>query len=148
METNLNTNVITKQIIIKAKPSSIFDALTTPEKIIQYFPLKQVTGQWKVEGKVEYVGEIGGNTFTDFSSITVFNNPCCFQYSYWSDNHGTENTPENHLTICYQLNEHKQGTQLELTHSNIQNPKMFEQMDTIVWDFLLNALKTFIEKES
>ncbi|MCP5076912.1 MAG: SRPBCC domain-containing protein [Psychromonas sp.] len=137
-----------KQIIINAPKSTIFDALTIPEKIMQYFPLKQVKGDWKVGGKVEYIREIGGITSTDFTYIEVLDKPSRFQYSYWNHNHGTENRPENHLTICYQLSKHENGTLLSLTQSNIQNPKMYKQMNTTIWDYLLGTLKEFAENKN
>lgn len=143
----MKNNTIRKHITIKAEPSVIFEALTTPDKIVQYFPLKEVNGKWKVNGKVQYIGEIAGVTFTDFSIIEILDNPYCFQYRYWSDNHGTDNRPENYLSIRYQLKTDKNGTQLSLTQSNIQNPDMYEQMNNIVWDYLLGALKEFVENK-
>ncbi|BDA70516.1 hypothetical protein CAL7716_046820 [Calothrix sp. PCC 7716] len=67
-----------------------------------------------------------------------------FQYTYWSDNHGTERTPENHLTICYTLHQAENRTNLKLEHKNLKSEKMYLEMLN-VWDFLLSNLKNFLE---
>jgi hypothetical protein len=69
-----------------------------------------------------------------------------FQYTYWSDNHGTDRVPQNHLTICYTLKEAENGTNLKLEHKNLKSEKMYLEMLNI-WDLLLSNLKDFVEKK-
>ena len=136
---------INKHIFVKAPIESTFEALTTSAKIIQYFPLNNVISNWQLGSEVLYKGEIEGNAFTDYGIIKEFSVPTKYSYSYWSDNHGTERLPENHLVISYTLTSLKDGTQLELQQLNIKSEELFNIMNTTVWDSLLSRFKNYME---
>ncbi|HMO51298.1 MAG TPA: SRPBCC domain-containing protein [Kiritimatiellia bacterium] len=140
----MNSLTIRKSVYIDAKPEKVFDALTSSEDIVKYFPLKKVTSEWKVGSEILLDGEVNGNSFRDYGVIEALSRPRQFKYSYWSDNHGTERTPENHLTIEYRLSEEPQGTRLNVEHANLRSEEMFRVMDA-VWDHLLQGLAKYVE---
>lgn len=88
-----------------------------------------------------YKGEIKASPFTNFGTIEKLEPPKMYTYHFWSDNHVTKRTPENHLTISYVLTECSYGTDLTVTQSNIRSPVLYELMETQVWDDLLGSLK-------
>jgi uncharacterized protein YndB with AHSA1/START domain len=137
---------ITKTVHINANPDRIFDALTSSEEIIRYFPLHRVTSAWHAGAEILLEGEIDGKPFNDHGRIEVLDRPTHFRYSYWSDNHGTARTPENHLTIDYRLAPDGQGTRLELEHGNLVSEEMAETMN-LAWDHLLASLSAHVERE-
>jgi hypothetical protein len=92
-----------------------------------------------------YKGEIDGATFTDFGVIETLVSPSNYTYQYWSDNHGTERTPENHITISYELSTKDGLTMLTVAQSNIRSSELYAQMNDGVWDYLLDALKQYVE---
>lgn len=143
----MNSFTIKKSVYIDAKPETVFDALTSSGDIVRYFPLKKVTSEWKVGSEIILDGEANGNAFRDYGLIQALSRPNQFKYSYWSDNHGTERTPENHLTIDYRLSAKQQGTNLELAQSNLRSEEMFRVMDT-VWDHLLCSLAKYVENRT
>ena len=136
---------VIKEITINATPEIIFDALTTSDEIIKFFPLNEVISTWKKGEPVNYKGEVNGQEFTDYGVITELSRPNKYTYTYWSDNHGTERTPENHLDISYSLSPVNNMTCLNVVQSNIKSEEMFNIMDTVVWDMLLKSLKQHIE---
>lgn len=136
---------IEKTIELKAPIESVFLALTNSEEIPKYFPLKSVESTWEVGCKVLYKGEVNGNPFTDYGVIEKLSFPNSYQYRYWSDNHGTERTEENHLTISYSLEKSSEGTWLSVKQSNIKSPELYELMNGRVWDLLLGSFKEYIE---
>ena len=140
----MNLHLIQKSIYLKARPEAVFDALTSSAEIIRFFPLRKVTSEWVVGGEILLEGEIGGTPFTDHGSILALDRPSRFIYSYWSDNHGTERTPENHLTIAYRLSAVDQGTLLEVEHGEFKSQAMFEAMQG-AWDSLLQSLAAHVE---
>ncbi len=144
----MNTFTIKKEIYIDAPPELVFDALTNSEEIIKYFPLKEVVSEWKVGSEVLYKGEINSQRFTDYGLIEIISRPNKYKYTYWSDNHGTERTPENHLSICYELSKNGDGTKLELEQSHLKSKEMFQMMNSVVWDSLLNNMKNHIESST
>ena len=141
----MNPQTITKEINISASPSRVFDALTNAEEIVKYFPLHEVVSDWKVGGEVIHRGEVNGSEFTDYGIIDAFSRPNIYKYTYWSTNHGTERVPENYISITYELLEEGTGTKLMLEQSNINSTDMYEMMNSVVWDVLLNELKSYVE---
>lgn len=144
----METFTIAKEIRIHASPESVFSALTNSEEIPKFFPLKSVESSWKVGDEVLYKGEIEGVPFTDFGTIEKLAYPSEYRYRYWSDNHGTERTEENHLTIDYRVAKSSEGTLLTVIQSNIKSLEMYQLMNEKVWSFLLNALKEYIENRT
>ena len=136
---------IEKKIQINAPMNDVYSALTSSEAIPNYFPLNAVESSWQQGSEVLYKGEVNGAAFTDFGVIEQLESPSIYAYRYWSDNHGTERTPENHLTICYSLSQCGEGTELTLKQGNIQSAELYELMDKQVWDYLLGSLKDYME---
>ena len=136
---------IEKSILINASAKEVFEALTNSEKIVQYYPLDEVISNWQVGDEIICKGNNNGVNFTDYGIIDILIPNQKFQYSYWSDNHGTEKTAENYLTITYTLQNSEKGTLVIIEHSNLKSETMYELMIN-VWDFLLNNLKNFVEK--
>lgn len=137
---------IEKQIRIAAPASKVFDALSDPEQIVQYYPIKSVTSSQEVSGAILFKGEVDGKPFTDYGMIEILDRPQRFRYHYWSDNHGTADTPENRMSIDYQLSCDGDDTVLTLTHSNLLSTDRQATM-TPAWDFLLGGLKNYLETD-
>lgn len=137
---------VNKSIYIGAKPEAVFDVLTCSDDIVKYYSLKKVTSEWRVGGEVLLDGEINGTSFRDHGVIETLSRPNQFSYSYWSNNHGTERTSENHLTIVYRLSPKHQGTQLDLEQSNLRSEEMSKTMG-VIWDYLLKSLKEYVEHQ-
>lgn len=137
---------ITKSIQINASVMRVFDALTIPEQIKNYFPVDSVESDQCQGGGFVIHGQANDQPFTDFGTIDRFEPGKEFQYTYWSTNHGTDRLPENHMTIRYTLRENDEGTNLELSHTNLLHESRVQVM-LVVWDFLLGNLKVYTEGE-
>lgn len=141
----MKTFSIEKSLFIGVSPSILFETLTNSDKIVQYYPLKEVISDWEVDSEIIFKGINDGKSFIDYGKIDILIPNQKFQYTYWSDNHGTERTTQNHLTICYTLSEANNGTILKLKHKNFKSEEMYSGM-LKAWDFLLSNLKNFVEK--
>ena len=137
---------IDKTIAIAAPVDKVYEALTTSELVVQYYPVSEVISDWQVGSEIIGKGSIDGQSFTDYGKIDRLVKNKEFQYTYWSTNHGTERTPENYLTISYTLSKTDKGTVLNLSQRNIKSEQTYSQM-LLVWDFLLSSLKNFVEQE-
>ena len=142
----MSTLVIEKSVEINAAPEVVFAALTDPERITDYYPLDAVHSERKAGGSIIFAGEYADRPFTDYGTIEVFDAPREFRYRYWSDNHGTERTPENHMTIQYLLEEAGGRTLLRLRHHNLLTNERHSMMSG-VWDYLLALLKSYAEEQ-
>lgn len=147
VENTMSILTIEKQIRIAAPAGKVFDALSDPEQIVRYYPIKSVTSSQEVAGPVLFNGEVDGKPFTDYGMIEILERPQRFRYHYWSDNHGTVDTPENRMIIDYQLSSDGGDTVLTLTHSNLLSTHR-QAMMMPVWDFLLGCLKNYVETDA
>lgn len=136
--------MINKDITIAAQPEAVFHALTRPEEIIRFYPVARVESDMREGGSIRYHGEHDGAPFTDHGTIECFDPGRCFQYRYWSDNHGTERTPENHMSIAYEIEADGTGSRLRVTHGNAMAGSYHDIVDAM-WDVVLHRLKTYLE---
>ncbi|MDH5633916.1 MAG: SRPBCC domain-containing protein [Gammaproteobacteria bacterium] len=142
----MNSFSIHKTRHINASPEAVFDVLTSSEHIVRYFPLKQVTSSWHEGGEILLDGEVDGRAFRDHGVIEILSRPAQFKYRYWSDNHGTEQLPENCLVIDYRLAPEQHGTKLTLEQSNIKSGEQAQRMESM-WPHLLDSLAAYVENK-
>ena len=138
---------IRKAIRIKASAEAVFDALTSSDEIVQYFPLQRVTSSWQAGGSLLMEGVADGRAFADHGVIRELDRPATFAYTYWSDNHGTDNVSDKHVAIRYSLYPEGAVTRLEMTQSNLPSPEYRAVMED-AWTGLLESLKSHVESRS
>lgn len=135
---------IVKETTLEAAPERVFAALTAPDEIVRYFPFQSVESEGREGGEITFRGEMGGQPFTDHGTITAWRPGREFAYSYWSDNHGTPRTPENHLAIRYLLEPLGEGrTRLRVEHGNVPAGPYHDAMEQ-AWDGLLALLASHL----
>ena len=61
----MTTFTIEKSLFINVSKNVLFDALTSSDKIVQYYPLKEVTSTWKVGSEIILKGSNGNEDFTE-----------------------------------------------------------------------------------
>lgn len=134
---------ITKQIQINAPCADVYHALTTSTEIVCYFPLDHVECNWQEGAPIIFSGSESGH---DIGVIDRLVPNALFQFTYWNENHGTENIKNNHITIRYELQESNNQTQLNLIQTNLPS-STYQDMMTGVWDYLLGELKQYLENK-
>ncbi len=136
---------IRKSVLVEAPAAAVFELLTDPEQIPRCFPYRGGRSERRVGGAFVMHGGEGEAAFTDHGTITAYEPGRRFAYRYWSDNHGTERTPENHLGIAYELTPRPDGrTEVSVTHSDVP-PGPYHAVMTQAWDQLLAGLKACAE---
>ena len=138
-------------IDVEASPKQVWDALTTPEVVREYFFSATVTTDWKVGSPIIFAGEWNGWSYADKGEILVFH-PCVeLSYSHWSPLSGTEDAPENYHVVEIALAEAASGTKVTLTQSNLTggitdsdraNREDYERN----WKAMLDGLKATVER--
>jgi uncharacterized protein YndB with AHSA1/START domain len=132
---------IETSVFISARPDAVFEALTDPARIAEYYPVTSVRSTRRIGG--DFI--IEGEGFTDHGIIRSYAPPMEFGYEYWSTNHGTENVPANRMRITYSLAPSDGGTLLSVTHDNLLTSDRIAAMGP-VWEFLLGQLKAYCER--
>ena len=134
-------------IYIDAPATKVWEALTTPSIIKQYFFGTNAISDWKVGSPIKFTGEWEGKHYEDKGSILEIIPNKLFRYSYWSSMSGIEDKPENYVPVTYELDEKDRGVLLTVTQENIPDEKMKEH-SLENWNKVLRELKQLLEKKS
>src|SRR5258706_3094868 len=134
-------------ITIDAPASSVWEALTNPTLIKQYFFETDAISDWKVGSPLTFEGEWEGKLYQDKGMILAKKTNKLLRYSYWSSMSGIEDKPENFVTVTYELLEKGGTTMLTVTQQNIPNQKMKEHSEEN-WKKVLANLKNLLENQA
>jgi uncharacterized protein YndB with AHSA1/START domain len=137
---------IEQKIYLEANREDVWDALVNPVKIKKYFFGTDTLSDWKVGSEIIFTGEYQGEKYREGGIITELIPDEKLTYTYWTSFWNTEDIPENHSLITYQLSSFGAGTELILKQQGFQDLEA-QQHSMSSWDTVLNGLKEVIEKE-
>ena len=106
-------------VVVDASGRQVWDALTNPDLIREYFFGTSVTTDWKVGSPITFAGEWKGRPYADKGGILVFRPNEELSYSHWSPMSGTDDVPESYHIVDIVLAEAESGTRVTLTQSNL-----------------------------
>lgn len=142
MSANLIAKASTK---ISAPASRVWDALTNPEMIKQYFFGTEAISDWQEGSLLEFKGEWEGKKYVDKGTILKIEPEKLFQYTYLSSFSNLPDVPENYANISYELYEEDGETALTVKQENIANEEAREHSEKN-WEYVLKSLKDLLEK--
>lgn len=136
--------IVKKSIFINAGTAAVWDALVNPEKIKQYLFGTETISDWKVGSRIIYKGVWEGKEYQDGGIILQFVPEKIFQSTYWSSMSGTEDKPENYVTVTYELSKDGDSVLLSLTQDNCKTEEQKKHLESN-WSMVLEALKKVVE---
>jgi uncharacterized protein YndB with AHSA1/START domain len=143
----MKSNITGKASIdIEASAQKVWEALTTPALIRQYFFGTTTVSDWKEGSSLIFKGEWQGKTYEDHGIILKVIPNKLFKYNYWSSMSGMEDKPENYADITYELSEKDDVTTLTILQDNIPDENMKEHSQQN-WKKVMTGLKELVEKE-
>ena len=142
----MSANLIAKaSTTISAPASAVWDALTNPSLIKQYFFGTDAVSDWKEGSPLEFKGEWNGKQYTDKGVILKSEPAKLFQYTYLSSFSGLPDVPENYANITYELFEDNGETTLNVKQENVANEDARKHSEEN-WELVLKNLKNLLEK--
>jgi uncharacterized protein YndB with AHSA1/START domain len=142
----MSANLIAKASTTIAAPASrVWNALTNPELIKQYFFGTEAVSDWKEGSTLEFRGEWEGRKYLDKGVILKSEEPKLFQYTYLSSFSNLPDAPENYANISYELTEEDGETMLTIKQENVANEESRKQSEEN-WAYVLKNLKDLLEK--
>jgi uncharacterized protein YndB with AHSA1/START domain len=142
----MSANLIAKASTnISAPASRVWDALTNPDIIKQYFFGTQAISDWKEGSSLEFKGEWDGKKYVDKGVILKSEPEKLFQYTYLSSFSNLPDLPENYANITYELLEEDGETTLTVKQENVANEEVRKHSEQN-WENVLKALKDLLEK--
>ena len=134
---------------INAPASKVWEALTKPQLIKQYFFGTEASSDWKAGSPITFKGNWEGKSYEDKGTILNVQPNKLIKYNYWSSMSGIEDKPENYVNITYELSEdiNDNNTKLTITQDNIPDEKMKAHSEQN-WKIVLDNLKKLMEKHA
>jgi len=139
---NLSLNTSIK---INAPAAKVWEALTNPAIVKQYFFGTNVITDWKKGSPIIWEGEWEGKTYRDKGEILDIDPGRYVRYNYWSTMSGTEDIPENYADITYTLTEKDGVTKLDITQGNIKSEESKNHSEQN-WQSVFGKMKEMVEK--
>lgn len=134
---------ITKDYHIPASADKLWEALTDPAIVKQYFFGTDMKADWRVGGEITYTGEWEGKSYTDKGKILAIEPGKSMLINYWSNLSGKPDVPENYNRFSYTLNPAHDG------HTNLTIMQEVEDASKVEsawqhWDMTMKGLKKVI----
>jgi len=134
-------------VVINASAENVWESLTDPEMIKEYFFGTNVETNWKEGSPIRFSGRYNGNEYYDKGTILQVVKNKLLKYSYWGSMSGIEDKPENYATITYRISEENGQTLLVVTQENISSEEMKEHSEEN-WKTVLTNLKQLLENKT
>jgi uncharacterized protein YndB with AHSA1/START domain len=134
-------------IDINAPASKVWEALTNPEIVKQYFFGTTVKSDWKKGSPITWEGEWEGKGYKDKGEVLDVDPGKLLKYSYWSSMGGTEDKPENYVNVTYDLSESDGKTTFTITQENIKTEEAKKHSEDN-WQWVFGKMKEMVENGS
>ena len=138
--------VAAAEIDIAAPAPAVWQALTDPERIKQYFMGATVETDWQPGSPITWSGEYKGKPYQDKGTIIEVQPERLLVLTHFSPMTGQPDLPENYHTITYTLAEQDGKTNLSLGQDNNGSDDEVEHSRT-TWQTMLEAIKRAVESD-
>ena len=129
--------------IIRAPLKKVWDALTVPEIVKQYFFGANQQSSYKPGDAITWDGEFQGQKYRDKGKILDCVPLKKLSYSYFSSWSGKEDKPENYLWVEYELKDMGNQPHLTIMFSSYDEERAQHSADN--WKKIIEDLKKVIE---
>jgi uncharacterized protein YndB with AHSA1/START domain len=137
---------------VKAAPSAVWKALTTPSTLKQFFFGSDVSTNWRVGSPISFSGNWKGKPYEDKGNIQTFDRDQRLAFTHWSPLSGLKDTPENYHVVSFDLRPANGGTEVVLTQTNQNDAEPItpenRQEYAKNWTMVLEGLKKAVEAAS
>ncbi|HEV8682441.1 MAG TPA: SRPBCC domain-containing protein [Actinomycetota bacterium] len=131
-------------VTINAPGASVWEALTTPELIKQWFFGVETETDWNVGSPIVHRGEWQDKPYEDKGSILQIEPRRLLVHSHWSPLSGLPDAPENYQRVSWVLSEREGQTELTVTEVNLPS-KEAKAVSEKSWQTVLDNLKALLE---
>jgi len=131
-------------VTIDAPAEEVWDAITIPEQIKQWFFGVDTESDWEVGSPLVHRGEWQGKAYEDKGEIVRIEPPKVLVHTHWSDLSGKPDRPENYQEVTWSLSQRNGSTELTITERNIPSEEA-KAVSEQSWQTVLNSLKTLLE---
>lgn len=127
---------------IDAPLEKVWDALTNPEIVKQYFFGTELLTDWTVGNAIIFQGEWEGQPYQDRGIVLEYMHNQKLAYSYLSNWSGLEDLPEHYLWVCYEVKQSNEGTEVTISQSNYDEERAKHSNEN--WAGIIGEMKKII----
>jgi uncharacterized protein YndB with AHSA1/START domain len=131
------------QTVINASPDKVWEALTNPLIVKQYFFNSDLVTDWVVGEAIFWRGNFDGKSYEDKGKVLEYEHNAHLSYSYLSSWSGKPDLEENYLRVSYQVEALAEGTRLTITQSNYSEEHRAHSEEN--WAQVVEGLKGILE---
>jgi uncharacterized protein YndB with AHSA1/START domain len=131
-------------LTINAPKGLVWDALTNPEKVKQYFFGTNLICDWKAGSPIRFKGEWEGKPYEDKGTVLEYQHENQLTYDYYSAFSGQPDVPESYQTITYQVKESNKVTTLTITQNNCRSEEVKTHSESN-WKMVMEGMKKLVE---
>jgi len=132
-------------VVINAPCQRVWDALTKPELVKEYFFGTNLVTDWKIGSPLFFRGQWEGKAYEDKGTVLSFEPVRSLSFNYWSGFSGMEDRPESRQIIRYGLEETAEGVRVTIDQSNVDTQARADH-SAKNWQGVLAGLKMMVEK--
>ncbi|AZS35740.1 hypothetical protein CVS47_00337 [Microbacterium lemovicicum] len=140
----MGNHIATVSVVIDARPEQVWDALTDPDKVKQFYFGAELTTNWRPGSPITWRGEYDGKTYEDHGELLRVDPPRILQHTHFSPLSGLPDVPENYHTLTYTLTPSGNGTEVTLEQDNNDTVGAAEHAEGN-WTKMLGGLKDLLE---
>ena len=142
MSTALETKIA---VTFDAPIEKVWEAITTPELIKQWFFGVDTVSDWKEGSALVHTGEWKGKAYEDKGTIVKMEPPRTLVHTHWSPLSELPDSEENYQTVTWSLDEDGGLTTLTITEVNLPSEET-KSVSESSWQMVLENLKKLLEK--
>jgi uncharacterized protein YndB with AHSA1/START domain len=132
-------------ITIAVPMARVWEALTRPELIKQWFFGVDTESDWRAGSPIVHRGEYQGKPYEDKGTILQIEPPRLLVHSHWSPLSGLPDIPENYQQVSWELSEQDGETELTIGEVNLPSEEAKTTSEG-AWQAVLDNLKRLLEK--
>src|SRR5262245_56426334 len=126
----MNSGISTQaSVTIEASVEAVWQALTTPELIKQWFFGVDTESDWTVGSSIISRSEWRGKPRVDKGVIVRIEPPTVLVHTHWSDQSGLPDRPESYQGGTWHIEERSGATELTVTERNLPSKHAKEASD-------------------
>ncbi|HZY81386.1 MAG TPA: SRPBCC family protein [Cyclobacteriaceae bacterium] len=134
-----------QSITIAASRDKVWDALTKPELVKQYFFGTNVESTWKKGAPIRFTGEWEGKAYEDKGNILEITPGKLLKYNYWSSFSNKADVPENYANVTYRLVEMGGNTEFIVEQDGLDTEEAARHTESN-WASIMQSLRQLLEK--
>jgi len=125
--------------------SKVWEALTKPEYVKQYFFGTNMEADLRKGGKLRFTGEWEGKQYEDKGTILEIENEKLLKYNYFSSFSGKPDVPENYHVVTYKLVDMGGNTEYLVEQEGLETEDAARHTEQN-WAAIMESLRKLLEK--